>query len=196
MCIRDSVNTATVTDNQNVTSTSTVSTPVDEAPAVTLVKSFTTTPLLAGDPANTVDQAGQVISYKVVVTNTGNETLTGVVVTDPNDPNLSASLTTLAPGQTETLTGTHVVTQAEIDAGTPIVNTATVTDNQNVTSTSTVSTPVDEAPSVTLVKSFTTTPLLAGDLANTVDQAGQVINYKVVVTNTGNETLTLSLIHI
>ncbi|WP_426442486.1 DUF7507 domain-containing protein [Bradyrhizobium genosp. P] len=188
------VNTATVTDTQGVTSSFTVSTPVEDHAAVSLVKSFTTTPSFPGntDPANTVDQAGQLINYSVVVTNTGNETLTGVTVSDPNDPNLQVSLTTLAPGQSETLTGSVVATQAEINAGTPIVNTATVTDTQGVTSSFTVSTPVEDHAAVSLVKSFTTTPSFPGntDPANTVDQAGQLINYSVVVTNTGNETLT------
>jgi len=44
------VNTASVTDNQGVTGTSTVTTLIDQDPALTIVKSFTTTP---SDPADT-----------------------------------------------------------------------------------------------------------------------------------------------
>jgi len=130
-----------------------------------------------------------VINYTVVVTNTGNETLTGLVVTDSQGNILSGGSATLAVGASETLTGIHTVTQAEIDAGTAIVNTASVTDNQGVTGTSTVTTLIDQDPALTIVKTFTTTPSDPAD-TNQADHAGQVINYTVVVTNTGNETLT------
>src|SRR6516165_4120189 len=162
-------------------------------PDATIVKSFTTTP---NDPADAgqVDHAGQVITYTVVVTNTGNETLTGLVVTDSQGNILTGGSTTLAVGASETLTGVHTVTQAEIDAGKAIVNTASVTDDQGVTGTSTVTTTVDQHPDLAITKSFTvdytTAPLLAGDAVNTVDKVGQVIDYTVVVSNTGNVDLT------
>ena len=184
------VNTATLTDSQGVGGSSTVTTVVDQEPAVTLVKSFTTTPTIAGDPANTADHANQVINYTVVVTNNGNETLTGLTVTDSQGNILTGGSATLAVGASETLTGTHIVTQGEIDAGGPIVNTATVTDNQHVTSTSTVDTAVDQHADVAIVKTFATTPSLAGDAPNTVDENGQLITYTLTVTNNGNETLT------
>src|SRR5260370_39913575 len=84
--------------------------------------------------------------YTTLFRSTGNETLTGVAVTDSQGNILTGGQTTLAVGASETLTGTHIVTQGDLDAGTPIVNTATVTDNQGVTGTSTVSTAVDQDP--------------------------------------------------
>src|SRR6202043_2317294 len=135
---------------------------------------------------------GQVINYTVVVSNTGNVDLTGVVVTDSQGNILTGGSTTLGAGLSETLHGTHTVTQADLNAGT-IVNTASVTAT-NVTvdpdDTSTVTTLVDQHPDLAIVKTALTTPNIAGDPANTADYVGQVINYTVVVSNTGNVDLT------
>jgi hypothetical protein len=66
----------------------------------------------------------------VVVTNTGNTTLTNVGVTDPRT-HLSDPVGTLAVGSSTTIATSYTVTQSDIDNGVPIVNMATVTDNQS-----------------------------------------------------------------
>jgi uncharacterized repeat protein (TIGR01451 family) len=76
-------------------------------------------------PTN-VTTAGQVITYTLVAQNTGNVTLTNVVVTDPMLPTLSCGPVTLAPGASATCTQTYTVTQADINAGS-IYNTASAT---------------------------------------------------------------------
>jgi uncharacterized repeat protein (TIGR01451 family) len=188
------VNTASVTATNVVVDaddTQTVTTLVDQHPDLALTKSFLTTPTTAGDPANTADHVGQVINYTVVVTNTGNVDLSGVVVTDSQGNILTGGSATLGAGLSETLTGTHTVTQADLDAGS-IVNTASVTATNVVVDaddTQTVTTLVDQHPDLALTKSFLTTPTTTGDPANTADHVGQVINYTVVVTNTGNVDL-------
>src|SRR5260370_2950186 len=73
-------------------------------PNATISKSFTTTPTDPAD-ANQADHVGQAINYTVVVTNTGNETLTGVAVTDSQGNILTGGQTTLAGGASETRTG-------------------------------------------------------------------------------------------
>ncbi|MGI8981137.1 MAG: DUF7507 domain-containing protein, partial [Pirellulaceae bacterium] len=88
-------------------------------PALNIVKNATV-------PGGTADAAGEVISYTITLQNTGNQTLTGVIVTDPyadpgsivrgpdapggNNDNL------LEVGETWTYTATHTITQAEIDS--------------------------------------------------------------------------------
>lgn len=63
---------------------------------------------------------GNTITYSFAVTNTGNVTLSNVVVTDPL-PGLSAispaSVATLAPGDSTTFTATYAVTYEDILAG-------------------------------------------------------------------------------
>ncbi|HEY0647447.1 calcium-binding protein, partial [Phenylobacterium sp.] len=91
---------------------------------------------------------------------------------------------------TWTYSGTHTVTQAEINSGANIVNTATADSDQTgpdeddavvtVNQTRTIS--IDKY--VTQVGSDTTAPF------NPVSAAGQVINYGIDVTNTGNITQT------
>jgi uncharacterized repeat protein (TIGR01451 family) len=156
------------------------------APAVTLVKTASTTPSNLAD-AGAVDGANQVVNYAITVTNTGNETLTGVVVTDPFT-NATLPVGTLGIGQTATVETSYTASQSDIDLGNAIVNTATVTDDQRATANGSATTPVDQEHSLSIMKSVTSVNGVTGDPA--VTGAGQVIDYSIVVANTGNETLT------
>jgi uncharacterized repeat protein (TIGR01451 family) len=75
-------------------------------------------------------KVGDVITYTFAVTNTGNTTLTNVIVTDPM---VGLTITgnpiaTLAVGASNsTIKGTYTITQADIDAG-KVVNTALATE--------------------------------------------------------------------
>jgi uncharacterized repeat protein (TIGR01451 family) len=133
-------NTATVSDTQNVIGSSTASTAVTDTPAISILKTVTSVGGVAGDPAAT--SAGQVIDYNIVVTNTGNETLTNVVVKDTTLGTTLATLATLAAGASDTLTAAQTVTQSEINCGSAITNTATVTDTQTPSASSTASTAI------------------------------------------------------
>ena len=179
-------NTAVVTDTQTPSQTSTVSTPVTQSPSVSIVKTVTSVGGAPGDVAATY--AGELIDYQIIVTNTGNETLTNVLVTDPTLGTTLGSLASLAPGATETYTAVATVTQSELSGSNSIPNTAVVTDTQTPSQTSTVTTPVSNSPSVSIVKTVTSVGGTPGDQAATY--AGEVIDYQIVVTNTGNETLT------
>ena len=183
-------NTAVVTDSQTPSQTSTVTTPVSQSPGVSIVKTVTSVGGVSGDP--TATYAGQVIDYKVVVTNTGNETLTNVLVTDQTLGTTLGSLTSLAVGGTVTYTAAQTVTSAELSSGNAISNTAVVTDTQTPSQTSTVTTPVGQSPGISIVKTVTSVGGFAGDPAATY--AGEAIDYQIVVTNTGDETLTNVLV--
>ena len=172
--------TATGTPPGGGTTTSppdTTNTPIAPTPALTIDKT-------AGTPSGSI--AGSTIAYTFLVTNTGNVTLTGIVV---NDALLDAAavcpVTTLLPAASTTCTGTHTITQAEVNAGT-VDNSATATGTPpgGGTTTSppdTTNTPITPTPSLTIDKT-------AGTPSGST--AGSTIAYTFLVTNTGNVTMT------
>ncbi len=179
-------NTATATGadpgGATISGTDSVSHPlVVPAPAVTTTKAVTTP--AAG---NAFSGPGQLITFTVTVTNSGNVTLTSTTVTDDLVPG-SCSIGPLAPGASDaSCTFTYQTTQADVDAG-QVVNTATavsqpanpgaatVSDNGSVTGNGPVASRSFSISKTADLASFTT--------------AGQSIVYTYVVTNTGNVTL-------
>jgi hypothetical protein len=109
-----------------------------------------------------VDAAGDVITYEIVVTNDGNVTLTGVVVSDPllegANGTLGAAVETggtgvngdgiLDVGETWTYTGTYEAQQSDIDndggGDGDIDNTATVSSDELDDETSSASVPIEQ----------------------------------------------------
>jgi uncharacterized repeat protein (TIGR01451 family) len=111
-----------------------LSIPVICTPEMTIDKDSTTT---------LVEQAGQVVPYTYLVTNTGNQTLTNVVVTDATvdvPPGVTCDWTgssgpataagTLSPGETVMCSAERTVTEAEFQAGGPLVNIACADSDQ------------------------------------------------------------------
>ena len=136
-------------------------------------------------PADRAD-AGDVITYTLTATNTGNQTLTGVSISDPMVTPLACTPpapATLAPGEALVCTGTHVLTQGDVEAGS-VPNTASASgtdpDNTEQTAEDVETTPLEPAPHLTVEK--------AADPA-TVVAAGDQITYTVTVLNDGNMTL-------
>ncbi len=129
---------------------------------------------------------GQVVTYTLTATNTGTTTLTNVTVTDsPALTGFSCTpalpVASLAPGGTVVCTGTHSITQADLDAG-------SFTDTGSATSTEAT------APNAPDTITATQTPTLT--LAKTDDlnpaqytTVGQVVSYTLIAKNTGNITL-------
>ncbi|MEZ4990403.1 MAG: DUF4347 domain-containing protein [Saprospiraceae bacterium] len=72
------------------------------------------------------EMVGDVISYDIEVTNTGNVTLSDIEVADANAVVSGSPIASLAPGASTTLTATHQITQADIDQG-YVQNTAIAT---------------------------------------------------------------------
>ncbi len=181
----DNTATATGTTPGGGTTTSppdTTSTPIAATPALTIDKT-------AGTPSG--NTAGSTIAYTFLVTNTGNVPMTGIVVNDAQlDALATCPVTTLAPGESTTCTGTHTITQAEVDAGV-VDNSATVTGTPpgGGTTTSppdTTSTPIVQSPLIAATKTATLTT--DGGIIGLAD-AGDVITYAVSVLNSGNVTL-------
>jgi uncharacterized repeat protein (TIGR01451 family) len=180
------MNTATAhglppgSDTPVVSPPSTATVPAVGSPGIKVVKSASLT---------SFSKPGQKITYHFKVTNTGNDTLTSIGVTDTGLPGLSAItclVTTLAPGASETCTATYVTTQADVDAG-KVTNSATAhglppgSTTPKVSPPSSVTVPAVQKPRLSVVKSAS---------PSTFSQAGQTITYRFAVTNTGNVTLT------
>ncbi|MEL6564651.1 MAG: hypothetical protein AAFQ59_09425 [Pseudomonadota bacterium] len=155
---------------------------------------------LPGPPANadmtltkvarqsTFSAVGDVITYDYTLENTGNTTLTTLSVTDDRIPSLSCAQQELLPGNTLTCTGTYSVTQADLDDfavnGTPLTNTATANaqDRGQASLTRTQAETVDgpaAAPALVVTKSA---------LQQNFDAEGDVLQFRIEVTNTGNVT--------
>ncbi len=130
-----------------------------------------------------VTEAGQVIEYTFTVTNTGDVTLTDIVVEDPMiDADIDLETTTLAPGETTTGTAEYTVTEADLENGN-VTNVATVTGNPP--------NPEDEPPTE---EDENIVPVGSINLVKTSDvdaitEVGQEVTYTFEVTNTGEVTL-------
>lgn len=129
------------------------------------------------------------ITYNLVAVNTGNVTLSNVLIDDQLS-GLSELVcdvvmpTVLAPGQTLTCSAAYPVTQVDLDAGS-VVNRASAT-GQGPNGISAISirvqtTDVPQNPNINLVKTGT---------GPTNDaKAGDPVAFRFLVTNTGNVTL-------
>ena len=139
-----------------------------------------------------VDEAGQVILYTLIIRNLGNVDLPGFQLSDPlvdggrNNmacrPVPKGGVLTVANGLIN-CTGSHVLTQDQMNAGAAIQNTAVVSFTGWPTLSpvsANVSTFVLREPSLTVTKEAD---------RFSANAAGQVINYEIIVTNTGNVDL-------
>ncbi|MGH1550172.1 DUF7507 domain-containing protein [Leifsonia poae] len=162
-------------------------TPLTQAPGLSVVK--TANASRVSNPS----QVGETITYTITATNTGNVTLTEVVIDDPL-PGLSAlvytwpgAVGTLQPGQVVTATATYVLTQDDIDAA-HVSNTATATGKTPTGSTTTppssTDTPLSPLSAIAIEKRADLTAL------HTPAAPGDVVTYTFVATNTGTSTLT------
>jgi uncharacterized repeat protein (TIGR01451 family) len=158
----------------NTASTVTV---VAASPHITLAK--TVSPII-------YSTLGQVLNYTFVATNDGNVPLTNVTITDPNLPSFVCTPVqpaVLAVSATLSCSGSHTVTQADLDAGT-FSNTATASGSP------------PSGPVVTGTASNTATSTASAGITITKLPASQTIVYgtaatfNITVTNSGGVTLT------
>ena len=146
----------------------------------------------SADP-ETVDSVGDEIDYTFTVTNSGNVTLRNLAIAEQSFSGSGAMSSivcpagALAPTQVVTCTASYPVTQADLTSG-AVTNTATATATSPSGATvasaaSTATVDVDQVAGLSLVKSATPS---GADAYN----AGQVISYSFVVSNTGNVPVT------
>lgn len=178
-------NTASVTaassGGSSVTDESSVQLLFEAEPSLSIVKS--------ASPGTLV--AGQEVTYSFVVTNTGNVTVTDVLITEtqftgtgvlsPLDCATDPAM--LAPDAQLICQATYVITQADVDAAT-LSNTATASATTPLGTVpappSSVQLPFDQEPGLSLLKTAN---------VQTFDAVGDVIDYRFRVTNTGNVSI-------
>jgi uncharacterized repeat protein (TIGR01451 family) len=164
-------NNVTAHSNQTADAHASLDIPIVRTPGMTLKKGSTTTQITA---------VNQVVPYSYLVTNTGNVTLHNVTVTDDKVTTVSCPSPTLAVGASETCTGSHTVTQAEMDAGGNLTNHATAHSTEAPNATDQLSIPIIQTASLQLTKTASPSTYFA---------VGNVITYTYVLKNTGNVTL-------
>ncbi|MNS06832.1 Large cysteine-rich periplasmic protein omcB precursor [compost metagenome] len=153
--------------------------------------------------------AGDVIEYDFTVTNTGNVTITNIMVTDPIVTVSGGPLASLAPQASDstTFTATYTITQADIELG-AVYNLAlaegTDPNGNPIDDESQDPSPVgtddplyeptcpdctvtilEQNPGIALIK----TAIFNDENNNGIAEAGETITYNFTVTNTGNVSL-------
>lgn len=139
----------------------------------------------------TVSVAGTVLNYTVTLRNTGNVALTGLTLVDTL-PDGSAGVLTFTGGDTDgdnaldvdevwTYSGVYTVTQPDIDGGQQLVNRvrASATERPGFVEDE-ATTSVAQNPEILIEK----------DVDRDTISTTSLLNYTIVVTNTGNVALT------
>jgi len=174
-------NSVTVQTAQTGPQTATAVTTIEAAPSLRIVK--------------TVDRASVStptrLSYAIIVTNTGNQSLGSVVLNDtlsnggvvtvgPPVESLAGGVTgVLEVGESWTYLAIYDLTQADIDAGADLINTAAVVTDQTAVQQDTATTTINGIGQIRVDKSV--------DLARV--NTPTTLNYVIRVTNTGNQSL-------
>jgi uncharacterized repeat protein (TIGR01451 family) len=165
------------------TATATVFITDEPYPALSLVKTGTWNDVNGDGLAN----AGDTISYRFTVTNTGVVMLTNITVTDPLVTVSGGPLASLAPGASDstTFTASYTIVPEDIEAG-YVYNTATADSNENSPATDDETVMLDQSAGLLLTKTGTWYDANGDGYAN----VGEPINYRFTVTNTGTVPLT------
>ncbi|MFM6965790.1 MAG: beta strand repeat-containing protein [Rhodoluna sp.] len=186
-------NTATAVGTTNTGATASAS-----SNSVSTITAFPELTLVKTQTSGAANAAGDVITYSIVATNTGNVALANVVVTDPNGTGLScspsASVTTLAVGAAITCSATHQVSPSDVTAGS-YLNTAYATSTTIEPSTGLSI--AEESPVTTIITPAATPTASSHPSLNVVkvvtgatpSKVGDVISYTITVTNTGDIAL-------
>ncbi|TFH10848.1 MAG: DUF11 domain-containing protein, partial [Candidatus Atribacteria bacterium] len=132
-------NTATATgkdpDNNDVTTTDDETVTIDAAPAIAIEKT--------GQASATI---GQLITYTITVTNTGNVTLHNVILSDAKLGIANQNVGDIAVGGSVTITPTYTVVQNDFPG--PLLNTATAVSDETPSVEGSHSVDIPASPSV------------------------------------------------
>jgi len=176
-------NTATAGSDQTNQVPAGETTPV-LTPGIVLVKPA---PVNADEDGSGDVSVGDTLTYTITATNTGDATLTNVIVSDDviTTSGGSTPCATLAPAETCTLIGTYVVNAGDVGAGT-ISNTATVVSDQTQPVSDSELTTVP-APALSVVKPL---PANADEDGSGDVSVGDTLTFTITATNDGATNLT------
>ena len=181
-------NTATADSDQTLPRDAVETVPLPQAPALALTKEGTLDMTVVA-PNGRAD-VGDKVNYTLTAANVGNVTLTGVTVVDAKLGTLACAPTqpaSLAPGAEMVCTGSHTLTQADLNSGV-VGNTATADSGQTAPTDTTETVPLPQAPALTLVKNGTIDPTVVAPTGRA--DVGDKVNYTLTASNVGNVTLT------
>jgi len=139
--------------------------------------------LVSSTTATGYGAAGQTVSYSYLVTNTGDEALSGIAVTDNTVATVTCPLSSLAPGASETCTGTYTVTQADVDRGS-LISTAVANASGPVSVNS-----ASSAVTLAANTAVSSASIVTSSALHSFSSAGQSLDYSYLVANTGTTTL-------
>jgi uncharacterized repeat protein (TIGR01451 family) len=163
---------------------------VPGAPSVTAAVTAVVSPAANQSAA----EAGDTVRYRTVLTNDGNQTITGIGVSDPLSGTATCPATTLAPGDTMTClsTSSYTVTAGDIDGNVPVSTTVTVTGSPPGAPSGTMDAEQADLPVVTAAPALSVAAVAAVTPAGHHDQLvlNDAIGYRFTVRNTGNRTMT------
>lgn len=155
-------------------------------PEITLVKDVDINEIAEAKP-------GDVLTYTVTVTNTGDDTLHDVALTDSMEEVLSdiaydRETETLAPLESLIMTAKYTITQEDINKGI-VINKAEVTakdpEDTEVSSNDEAETKLEQIASCAVTKKASATKISSAEA-----RPGFEIRYDFTASNTGNSTLT------
>ncbi len=144
---------------------------------------------------NDVDGSGDVnvgdeVAFAYEVANDGTASLLIMVSEDLGDA-VSCPASPLTPGSSMTCTSTHIVVQADVDAGSVMSGaqaTGTDASGLSVSDSDVLGVDIEQRPAVSLVKTGSVDPSVVAP--DTRPDSGDVVTYGFDVANTGNVTLT------
>ncbi len=157
--------------------------PSNEATVAGVQNPELTTTAMASE--NTYSQVGEIIHYTIQVKNTGNVSIISTAVTDPNAVIVTVRpITILYPGEVVMVAATHLVTQADLNAGKIVSQAKAAGFDQNG------NTIEKSANKVTVFGTQVADMVISNDVSRgSFKKTGDVIDYTIQVKNSGNITI-------
>ena len=190
-------NTAIASSSETDAKTDSKKIPVSETPLLGIDNSVVEifNPDGSIDADGIIDQAGDVVYYNLVIINAGNVTLTDVDIVDQLWQVPLASNEVLKVGEAQIFGYQYIVHQSDIDdnggGDGSLDNEAIISSNQTGSKSDSESVPIQQIPALKVDK-----VAVGIDTQNdgVLNQAGDAVDYSIMVQNTGNQTLTNVLI--